>query len=96
MPFAASVLQYPLAWAALTVLLAGGALWSLVWFALAWALRALAAHGIDKALGLANRSPLWLLPVRELMSVAVMAASYAGRRVSWRGHTLQAEGFNAQ
>ena len=95
-PFAASVLQYPLAWAALTVLLAGGALWSLAWFALAWALRALVAHGIDKALGLANRSPLWLLPVRELMSVAVMAASYAGRRVSWRGHTLQAEGFHAR
>jgi ceramide glucosyltransferase len=95
-PFAASVLQYPLAWAALTILLAGGALWSLVWFALAWALRALAAHGIDKALALANRSPLWLLPVRELMSVAVMVASYAGRRVDWRGHTLQAEGFNAR
>jgi ceramide glucosyltransferase len=95
-PFAASVLQYPLAWAALAVLLAGGTRWSLTGFALVWALRALAAHGIDKALALANRSPLWLLPVRELMSVAVMVASYAGRRVDWRGHTLQAEGFNAQ
>jgi ceramide glucosyltransferase len=51
-------------------------------------------HGIDKALGLAKRSPLWLLPLRELMSVAVMAASYAGRRVDWRGYTLQAEGFD--
>jgi len=28
------------------------------------------------------------------MSVAVMAASYAGRRVEWRGHTMQAEGFS--
>ncbi len=93
-PFAASVLQYPLAWAVLTVVLAGGAPWSLGWFALAWGLRALAVRGIDKALGLANRSPLWLLPVRELMSVAVMAASYAGRRVDWRGYTLQAEGFD--
>ena len=36
----------------------------------------------------------WLLPLRELMSVAVMAASYAGRRVDWRGYTLEAEGFN--
>ena len=95
-PFAASVLQYPLAWAALAVVLAGGALWSLVWFATTWALRTLAAHGIDKALGLAHRSPLWLLPARELLSVAVMAASYAGRRVQWRDHTMQAEGFNAR
>jgi ceramide glucosyltransferase len=95
-PFAASVLQYPLAWAMLTVVLAGGALWSLVWFALAWALRALAAFGIDKALGLSHRTLLWLLPGRELLSVAVMAASYAGRRVHWRDHTMQAEGFSAR
>jgi ceramide glucosyltransferase len=76
------------------VLLAGGAPWSLAWFALAWGLRALAARGIDRALALANRTPLWLLPLRELMSVAVMAASYAGRQVDWRGHTMQAEGFD--
>jgi ceramide glucosyltransferase len=92
--FAASVLQYPLVWALLTVALAAGAPWSLAWFAFAWAVRAAAARGIDRALRLANRSPLWLLPVRELMSVAVMAASYAGRRVDWRGYTLEAEGFN--
>lgn len=95
-PFAASVLQYPLTWAALTMVLAGGALWSLVWFGLACSLRALTAHGIDRALGLAQRSPLWLLPVREFLSVVVMAASYAGRRVHWRDHTMQAEGFTAQ
>ena len=53
-----------------------------------------AARGIDRALALANRTPLWLLPLRELMSVAVMAASYAGRQVDWRGHTMQAEGFD--
>jgi ceramide glucosyltransferase len=92
--FAASVLQYPLVWAALAVLLAGGAPWSLAWFALAWGLRALAARRIDRALALANRTPLWLLPLRELMSVAVMAVSYAGRQVDWRGHTMQAEGFD--
>jgi ceramide glucosyltransferase len=91
--FAASVLQYPLAWAALAVLLAA-APWSLAWFALAWGVRTIAARAVDRALGLANSSPLWLLPVRELMSVAVMVASYAGRRVDWRGHTLEAEGFN--
>jgi ceramide glucosyltransferase len=96
LPFVASVLQYPLAWAVLAVVLTGGALWALVWFALAWALRARAANGIDKALGLADRTPPWLLPGRELLSVAVMAASYASRRVDWRGHTLRAEGFDAR
>lgn len=88
--FAASMLQYPLAWAIFAVPFAP---WALAWFAFAWAVRALAAAIVDRS-GLANRTPLWLLPMRELMSVAVMAASYAGRRVQWRGHTLQAEGFN--
>jgi ceramide glucosyltransferase len=101
--FAASVLQYPIAWAALTVVLAGGAGWSLAWFAAAWVVRGLAALATDRALrpdrdhagqGLAKRPPVWLLPVRELMSVAVMIASYTGRRVDWRGHTMQAEGFD--
>jgi len=93
-PFAASVLQYPLVWGLLVVLVSGGALWSLAWFVVAWGVRAVIARGIDRALGLANPTPLWLLPLRELMSVAVMVASYAGRRVDWRGHTMQAEGFD--
>ena len=42
---------------------------------------------------LPTATPLWLLPLRELMSVAVMAASFVGRRVEWRGHTLHAEGI---
>jgi ceramide glucosyltransferase len=92
--FAASVLQYPLAWAGLAVLLSGVAPWSLVWLAAAWGVRALAALGVGRALGLAKQGPLWLLPVRELMSVGVMLASYAGRRVDWRGQTMQAEGFD--
>jgi ceramide glucosyltransferase len=99
--FAASALQYPLVWAALTVPLSGAAAWSLAWFIMVWMLRALAAFGVDRALGvaaardpgLAKRSPLWLLPIRELMSAGVMIASYASRRVDWRGHTMQAEGF---
>jgi ceramide glucosyltransferase len=100
--FAASVLQYPLMWAVLAVALASGAGWSVAWFGLVWAVRAGAARAAERALGsgpdhgpgLANCTPLWLLPLRELMSVAVMIASYTGRRVDWRGHTLQAEGFH--
>lgn len=93
--YAASVLQYPLAWALLAVLLSGGAVWALVMFAAAWLLRALAARGVDRALAtrvpLAFFCPLWLLPLREILSVIVMMASYGGRRVVWRGHGLEAD-----
>ena len=99
--FAASVLQYPLVWALLSVLLSGGALWSIGLFAACWALRGVAALGVDRALArgwqgdskaaLAFRCPVWLLPLRDVLSVAVMLASYAGRQVDWRGHVLHAD-----
>ena len=98
--FAASVLQYPIVWALLAVALSGGALWTWSLFETAWVTRALAARVIDRALapllaqiprGLAFRAPLWLLPLRELLSVAVMLTSYAGRTVDWRGETLHAD-----
>ena len=103
--FAASVLQYPLFWALLTMLLAGGALWSIGLFLIAWVLRAVAALGVDSALAalwteehgsndnaaLAFNCPVWLLPLRDTFSVAVMLASYGGRQVDWRGQSLQAD-----
>lgn len=103
--FAASVLQYPLFWALLSVLLAGGALWTVALFMIAWALRALAAILADRALlplwsgerighddaALAFSCPVWLLPLRDILSVTVMLASYGGRQVDWRGHGLQAD-----
>jgi ceramide glucosyltransferase len=103
--FAASVLQYPLVWALAAVMLSDR-LWSLALFALCWALRAVAAFGVDRALaagwgkagqgsddaaGLAFRSPVWLLPIRDILSVAVLLASYGGRQVDWRGHGMLAD-----
>ena len=103
--FAASVLQYPLAWALLAVACEAGALWSVGFFLVVWVLRATAAIGVDNALAplwrkerasnrqvaLAFCCPVWLLPLRDAMSVAVMLASYGGRRVDWRGHDLEAD-----
>jgi ceramide glucosyltransferase len=95
--FVASALQYPMAWAGSAMLLSGGAAWSLALFAGAWGMRAAVAHAIDRALApmtrpcahrRALRAPLWLLPLREAMSVCVMMASYRTRRVHWRGHTM--------
>jgi ceramide glucosyltransferase len=96
-PFAASVLQYPLVWAALAVLVSGGAAWALALFVAAWLVRALQARGIDRALapllpGVAIAAPVWLLPLRELMSVLVLAGGFTGSRVDWRGHTMEADG----
>jgi ceramide glucosyltransferase len=109
--FAASVVQYPLAWALLTILLTGGALWAVGFFLIAWVVRAVAGLGVDRALAplwteewrageqrslrdaaaLAFSCPVWLLPLRDVLSVAVMLASYGGRRVEWRGHRLHAD-----
>jgi len=112
--FAASVLQYPLAWALLTIALTGGALWAIGVFLIAWVLRAAAALGVDHALAatwrdsqpesyggdehgsndiaaLAFSCPVWLLPLRDILSVVVMLASYGGRQVDWRGQSLRAD-----
>ena len=94
--FAASALQYPLFWASLAIPLSGATAWSWAAFFLAWAIRALAATGVDRALaaqlqGLAFSCPVWLLPMREWLSIGVLLASYAGRRVDWRGASMQAD-----
>src|SRR5271165_6123742 len=96
-PFAASVLQYPLVWAALAILLSAAAFWSLWLFAAAWLARAVLARGIDRSLasllpGVAFTAPVWLLPLRELMSVVVLVGGFTGRRVDWRGYAMDADG----
>lgn len=94
--FAVSVLQFPLVWVALAILLSAGAGWAFFLFAVAWVVRAAVSRGIERALapllpGLAFRTSFWLLPLREVMSVAVMMiASYGGPGVDWRGHRMRA------
>jgi ceramide glucosyltransferase len=85
--FVLSLLQYPAFWALLTALLAGGAPWSLLLLAGVVALRAIAGRGMEHALG-AARTPLWLAPLRDSISVIVTACAYMGSEVAWRGHVL--------
>ncbi len=92
-PYALSVIQYPLAWALLCVPLSDGAGWSAALLAITWIGRVLTGRGIDRALGLiepglARPVPIVLLPLRDLMSVAVLSSSYFSDRVRWRGQVL--------
>jgi ceramide glucosyltransferase len=83
--FALTCLQYPLFWAALAILVSGAAAWAWATFALAWLIRALLAHGLDRALRVASPLTIWCLPLRDLLSMAVLVASYGSDRVTWRG-----------
>jgi ceramide glucosyltransferase len=94
--FAASALQYPIVWALAALALTGGAGWAWGGLAVAWAGRAISGREIDRALRrcgvpLAFPLPLWLLPLRELISMAVLIAAFTGNRVEWRGHRLTAD-----
>jgi ceramide glucosyltransferase len=93
----ASTLQHPLFWAALAVVLAGGAPWSIGFFLGCWAVRAACARGIDIALRdhlalPAFATPFWLFPLRAWLSVVEVAASFLVDEVVWRGHRLAASG----
>ncbi len=79
-------LTFGLPWALLTVFLSGGALW-------AWALLALTT-GVRVASALATGgvlhdrqvlSLLYLIPLRDLIALAVWIASFFGHRIHWRG-----------
>ena len=89
--FAASALQYPLFWAALTVALSGGAFWAAGLFAFTWAMRAVGVRQIERAFARRTGSWMWLLPFRDVLSVCEVAASYLGGRVVWRGHVMQVD-----
>jgi ceramide glucosyltransferase len=93
---AGTVVQYPLFWALLWVLLSGGSLAAVLCLACMWTLRAALSRGIDAALHPlrarpAQRVPLWLLPLRDVLSVAQVVASFWDDVVVWRGQTLHAD-----
>jgi ceramide glucosyltransferase len=89
----ASAMQYPLFWSTVAMALAP-APWSATLFLVSWAVRAACARGIDQALRHragrpAFATPLWLLPLRDILSVIEIAASFWVREVTWRGHRMR-------
>jgi ceramide glucosyltransferase len=44
---------------------------------------------VRRVFGVRGRATPWLVPLRDLLGLAVWAASYAGRRVHWRGFDFE-------
>jgi ceramide glucosyltransferase len=90
--FALSSIQFPLFWALLAFALRPSP-WALLLFMIAWATRALVSAGIDRTLGLSRAglaTPVnaLLLPLRDILSIAIILASYLSDTVEWRGQMM--------
>ena len=90
--FALSSIQFPLFWALLAFALQPSP-WALLLFIIAWAIRALVSTGIDRTLnlsraGLATPVNALLLPLRDILSIAIILASYFSDTVEWRGQMM--------
>jgi ceramide glucosyltransferase len=81
--FAGSIVTYPVPLALLALAMGGGSIAGAL-VVLALAIRMVLAARID---WLARRrtAPLWLLPVRDVLSFALFFASFLVRSVDWRG-----------
>ena len=85
------VSTYGLMWGLLTVLASRAAVWS--WAVLAAIIVLRMAVALSVGLGVLRDRRLlrhlWLLPVRDLVAVAVWVASLAGHTVTWRGDRFE-------
>ncbi|MDP9096471.1 MAG: glycosyltransferase, partial [Pseudomonadota bacterium] len=91
--FVLSSIQYPLFWSMLMMLVSGFEPWTFGVFAGAWLVRGILAHALDRMLQIAAPLTIWSLPLRDLLSVLVMLASYGSNRVAWRGQTHNVTSF---
>ncbi|MCF3947937.1 bacteriohopanetetrol glucosamine biosynthesis glycosyltransferase HpnI [Acidiphilium sp. AL] len=99
------VIQFPLFWAAMALLLTGFAPWA--WIALGFAamIRYAIARRLERRLGINSAGPAapglaktaapWLFLLRDGLSAAIFLASFWSDTVEWRGHVLRADGGSA-
>jgi ceramide glucosyltransferase len=82
---------YGLMWGILVVLASRAALWSWAVLAVTALLRLAVALAVGNGVLQDRRllRYLWLLPVRDLVAVAVWIASFAGHTVTWRGDRFE-------
>jgi ceramide glucosyltransferase len=82
---------YGLMWALLVVIASRAAPWSWAFLGVTALLRLAMALAVGKSV-LEDRRllrQLWLLPIRDLIAVAVWVASFAGHTVTWRGDRFE-------
>jgi len=85
--YAGLIITFGIFWSIFAMLFSNGAMWSALLFAAVIGMRYLMAIGAG---GIALNDQflirdLWLLPLRDAMSMAVWVASYFGKTVVWRG-----------
>jgi ceramide glucosyltransferase len=85
------VSTYGLMWGLFALIAAGAALWSWAVLGATALLRLAVALVVGSAVLDDGRllGSLWLLPVRDLVAVAVWIASFAGHTVTWRGDRFE-------
>jgi ceramide glucosyltransferase len=85
------VSTYGLMWALLAVIAAHGAPWSWGVFGVTVLLRLAIALSVGRSVlqDAQLLKNLWLLPLRDLVAVAVWVASFAGHTVTWRGDRFE-------
>ena len=88
MGFVGSVVTQPVMMAALAAALGVFPVAAPAMLAVALVCRCAAVLAVDRALRL-KPSPLYLLPVRDVLSFAVFVASFFTRRVEWRDRTFR-------
>lgn len=86
--FAASFITHPLGLSLVAGLALGFPPLMLGVLAVVLACRLTMVGIIDRALGL-PATPLWLVPLRDMLSFAVFIASFFGNRVAWRDNTFR-------
>jgi ceramide glucosyltransferase len=85
--YAGLIVTFPLVWAAFAVLFSGGAAWSWTLLAGTVLLRAAVVWAGANTI-LRDRQitrDFWLIPLRDVLALAIWAASFAGHRILWRG-----------
>jgi ceramide glucosyltransferase len=86
--FAGSILTQPIARVLLALPLAAAPRPAVAVLALALVCRAVMVRMVDRALRL-PATPLWLMPLRDLLSFAVFIATFLSRTVAWRDRTFR-------
>jgi ceramide glucosyltransferase len=82
------LLTHPVALALIAAVAGAPGLVALLGLPVALLIRFGMVRAVDHALGL-DRTPLWRVPVRDLISFAVYVASFFAKTVAWRDHQFE-------